>query len=338
MGQARTEGEAWTDRMPIWADRPLRACVAVAVILGTAFALRMALRSAIPVGSPFVTFFPAVILISFLFGARWGAIAAIASALTGAAFFMSDPMAPGYFVTAMPSVFAFAVLASLNLLLFHWMQRANAQLRVERARSAALAETRQILFSELQHRVSNNLQVAAGLLSLQKHHVAGADAQAALDEASRRIAVIGGISRELYQPDGGARGVCAMLAPLCADVVDAAGQPGVQLEVTGDTTLALKPDAALPVALIVAEAVANAIEHGLAGRDGGSITVHCGRGADGGLCIEIRDDGRGLPAGFDIEKGGSLGLRIARMLAGQLGGRFELVSGNGTTARLILPA
>lgn len=333
--QARRE--AWVERLPLASERPWLAVTFTLGVVVLALLVRIALRPVLPSGSPFITFFPAVLLICFLLGVRLGAIAALASTALAMLFLMSDPLAPGYFLKAVPSAFAFGILATLNLLLFHWMQSANAKLRVERARSAALAETREILFSELQHRVSNNLQVAAGLLALQKRHVGDEGAQAALEEASRRIGVIGRISRRLYEQDGGARSMHALLAPLCADVVDAAGKPGVTLRVTGGEAEMLSPEAALPVALIVAEAVANAIEHGFANRDGGAIHVECLRDGAGALAIEVRDDGRGLPAGFDMERGGSLGLTIAATLAGQLGGRFEMAGDEGATARLVLP-
>ena len=342
MTEARRDSERWFERLPLWADRPWLAFAAMVAILAAAFVVRLALKPAIPVGSPFVTFFPSVILISFLLGARWGLVATVVSAVLGGLFFMSDPTAPGYFVTAVPSAFAFGVLASLNLLLFHWMQTGSAKLRVERARSAALAETRELLFRELQHRVSNNLQVAAGLLALQKKHVEGDRARVALEEASRRIGVIGRISRELYEHDGGTRSLNAVIAPMCSDVVDAAGVSGVTLRVSGGEAQSLPADAAIPVALIVAEAVANAIEHGFAGREAGMISVECLSGVTGGgFRIEIRDDGHGLPDGFVMEKSAGLGLRIAATLAEQLGGQFELLprraEGGGTIARLVVP-
>lgn len=340
MSEARGK-EGWHERFPLGVQPLWRSLAIVAGILVLAFVVRLSLRPALPVGSPFVTFFPAVLLVAFLFGARIGAVAAAVSAIVGGMFFMSNPTAPGYFATAVPSAVAFGILVTFNLTLFHWMQTANAKLRLERARSATLASTRETLFRELQHRVSNNLQVAAGLLSLQKKHVEGERAQAALEEAARRIGVIGRISRQLYEHDGGTRSMRALLEPLCADVVDAAGKHGVVLRVTGGESEALSADAALPVALIVAEAVANAIEHGFAGRDAGTIHVECARDAVGMLSVEIRDDGCGLPEGFDLDRRGSLGLRIATVLAEQLGGRFELVAGRagheGATARLVLP-
>lgn len=338
MTEAHTHG--WHERFPL-ALTPIWRPVAIAcVILALAFVVRLGLRPALPVGSPFITFFPAVLLIAFLCGARVGAAAALLSTFLGAWFFMSDPMAPGYFATAVPSAIAYGVLVSLNLALFHWMQTANARLREERAHSAALATTRELLFRELQHRVSNNLQVAAGLLALQKKHVESDRARAALEEASRRIGVIGRISRELYQPDGQTRSLRALIEPMGNDVLDAAGMSGVALHVTGGEDQTLPADAAIPVALIVAEAVANAIEHGFADRKTGTIAIHC-MGSDNSYRIEIRDDGHGLPEGFSMERDAGLGLRIAGTLAGQLGGLFELAprraEEGGAIARLVVP-
>lgn len=333
--------QGWHERFPLGTTPLWRPLLIACAIVGGAFALRYALKPALPVGSPFITFFPAVLLIAFLCGARIGAGAALVSTLLGAWFFMSDPMAPGYFNTAVPSAVLYGVLVSLNLALFHWMQTANVMLRVERARSAALANTRQLLFRELQHRVSNNLQVAAGLLALQKKHVESERAQAALEEASRRIGVIGRISRQLYEPDGETRSLRALIEPMCEDVLDAAGVSGVALKVIGGEDQSLPADAAIPVALIVAEAVANAIEHGFARGRTGTIAIHCMGGGNSGYRIEIRDDGHGLPDGFAMEKSAGLGLRIAATLAGQLGGRFDLeprrAEGGGAAARLVVP-
>jgi two-component sensor histidine kinase len=65
-----------------------------------------------------------------------------------------------------------------------------------------LADTRELLFRELQHRVSNNLQVAAGLLTMQKRQLTDVSEKTALDEAAGRLALIGRISRQLYDPSG----------------------------------------------------------------------------------------------------------------------------------------
>lgn len=321
----------WLERLPLLRDRPGAQLIATLAIVAAALALRLLLRPLLSPGLPFITFFPAVIIAGFLLGVRAGALAAVLGGLLGWGFFLRDTPVGGE-AGAMPSVLLYGVAAALVLAPSHLMQLATAHLIRERERSRRLAEIRALLFHELQHRVSNNLQVAAGLLALQKTHVEDAAARTALEEAARRIATIGRISRQLYRADGAAQGVRELLEPLCADIVEAGGKR-VSVIVSDPDHLTLAPDAAVPVALIVAEALANAIEHGFADRGGGTIEVDC-RAQGSGFRIEVRDDGRGLGSGHAA----GLGLRIATTLAGQLGARFEMVAGQrGATALLVRP-
>jgi two-component sensor histidine kinase len=54
--------------------------------------------------------------------------------------------------------------------------------------------------------------------------------------------------------------------------------------------------------------------------------------------VEVRDNGRGLPAGFSVEAGDSLGLSIVRdLVTGQLGGTMTMDSDGGTVVTLNIP-
>lgn len=132
--------------------------------------------------------------------------------------------------------------------------------------------------------------------------------------------------------------LAAFLGQLGADIVDASGKMGIVYRVEAPENIDLAPEAAVPMALIIAEAVTNAIEHGLAGRETGEIVIEVWQRADGSLDIDVSDDGLGLPPGFDLTAGESLGLRLAQMLARQLRGSFVLSRGARTVARLSLPA
>jgi two-component sensor histidine kinase len=59
---------------------------------------------------------------------------------------------------------------------------------------------------------------------------------------------------------------------------------------------------------------------------------------DGQLVVEVRDNGRGLPPGFSIERTTSLGLSIVRdLVLTQLGGRIEMHTDGGTIVRVMVP-
>jgi two-component sensor histidine kinase len=91
-------------------------------------------------------------------------------------------------------------------------------------------------------------------------------------------------------------------------------------------------------ALIVNELLQNAVEHGYANRDEGTIQLTL-RDTSESMFIEIRDDGEGLPPGFDLRHDSSLGLRIVDTLVrDDLKGQFKLLNGGGVTALISFPS
>ncbi|HEV2637528.1 MAG TPA: histidine kinase N-terminal domain-containing protein [Actinocrinis sp.] len=95
---------------------------------------------------------------------------------------------------------------------------------------------------------------------------------------------------------------------------------------------------ATPLAMVLTELLQNAFEHGLTGA-GSSLEVTAVR-EDGRLRILVVDDGHGLPAGFDPQSAGNLGLQIVRaMVQGDLGGDFDMADrdGGGTVVTVSVP-
>ncbi len=94
----------------------------------------------------------------------------------------------------------------------------------------------------------------------------------------------------------------------------------------------LGDDAQLVVYRVAQEALSNAARHSGAGR----VEVRLRRGGDGGVRLEVADDGRGFA--FDESEGG-LGIAGMRERALLVGGELTIESrpGRGTTVRLTLP-
>ena len=327
------------ERLPLL-ELPASARLALTVALClAAWGLRDALTQMLPPGALLISFVPAVVLASFLFGATSGTIATALCGLVSWYFYL--PPAGSFGLTGAGAValayylFACAVI----VMLVSWMQRANRSMLAEREANAQLAQTRELLFRELQHRVSNNLQMVAALLSLHKKRVTDEEARSALDEAAGRLATIGRISRQIYDSSGSGRDLRAFLDELALDVIEASGRSGISHAIDGEVAGVVEPDAAIPLALIVAETIANAIEHGFATRDSGRVTIRLAQPEGERLSVEVEDDGNGLPAGFSMDGSPSLGLQIAGLLARQIGGEFTLgqAAERGAVARLEFP-
>lgn len=306
-----------------------------------AWASRHLADPVLPPGFPFLTFFPAVILTALWAGLWPGILAGVLSGLASWYFFI-PPL--NSFDISGPTALALAfytLVIGVDITIIHLLKMALQQLRTERerARNAEIkaldhARHRDVLFAELQHRVSNNLQIVSALLSLQRAGVTDEKARAALADAANRLALIGSIHRRLYNPGSENVDFGQFLRDLADDLLTTAGMENVASKVEA-VALSLPPHLMVPVALIVAELVSNSLEHAFVDRPAGKIAITVEPAPTGHFTIAVRDDGRGLPEGFDLDQTQSLGLRLVRLLTQQIGGRFEMMADGGTHARLL---
>ena len=304
------------------------ACAAVFL----AFALRLAINDWLPPGFPYLTFFPAVVITAYFAGSRPAILCAVLS-LVGAGYFFSPPYNGFQFTLAVGVALLFyGFVVAVDIFFIDGMRTAMRQLSDERERYERLAESKELLYRELHHRVSNNIQVVGALLRLQAAGVTDGDARHALTEAGGRIETIARIQRELHNQVGDPIPFRTFAMGLLDDAnLAAGGQARVELE---GGALPLHTDQSTPVTLVMLECFNNALEHAFAGGRQGAIAV-CLDQTGPEHVLTIRDDGEGPPQGFDPAKSKSLGLRIVRAMAGQLGGRFEMQrQGTWTVCRL----
>ena len=90
----------------------------------------------------------------------------------------------------------------------------------------------------------------------------------------------------------------------------------------------------VPLGFLVSEAITNAVKYAQ-----GDIIVAIGTLSDV-VQLSISDDGPGLPAGFDPNKGKKLGMRLIHSLARQIGGTVDFApgrDGRGTRLTVAFP-
>jgi two-component sensor histidine kinase len=278
---------------------------------------------------PFATFLPAILIAALLAGWRVGLGVACLSCAAAWYFFLPPH---GTFALKMPNgltrIVLFWITAGTQLFIVGAIIDALAKLAAERDRVS-------LLFQELQHRVANNMAFVAGLLRMQRRAAEASPQNAVMlfDQAESRISVMARIHRRLYDPAVLDLPLAAYLEALAKDVLEAAGATNIVCVVETDSSR-LDMTKLLPMSLLITELMTNALKHGFAGRHEGTITLRLVRNGSN-FVLSVSDNGRGLePAGIGD---GSLGMRIVRSLAAQLGGSVEWLSDQGTTARLAFP-
>ncbi len=210
----------------------------------------------------------------------------------------------------------------------------------EKKQSAQAIESslreKELLLKEVHHRVKNNLQVISSLLNLQLNSIRDPFDKVLFRESQDRIRSMALIHEKLYQSeDFGSISFSSYLGSLVSTLFHTYSLTNVEHVVNAED-IRLPLDTAIPCGLITNELVANSLKHAFPADRRGTITVTFRRREDRRLELEVRDDGVGLPKGFDKSKSETLGLQLVRILSDQLKASFELTSDNGTTAEIIL--
>ena len=195
------------------------------------------------------------------------------------------------------------------------------------------------MIQEIHHRVKNNLQTIAALLRLQARRTGRPEVADQLLESVGRIISIAVVHEFLSHEETSVINIHEVSNRILAEVRNGIldrSRP-INLALEGTRSFLLPAQQATSCALIINELVQNAVEHAFVGRSGGTITVKLVEQGDS-LCIEIQDDGRGLPPDFDTVRDGGLGLQIVRSLVREdLKGEFELSNGQGVHAVVSFP-
>lgn len=211
------------------------------------------------------------------------------------------------------------------------------QQRYQRQLKAAL-DRHDVLLKEVNHRVKNSLQVVSSMLHLQANAGGHPELSEKLNEASSRISTVGrAYERLAYNTDNETINLIGYLRDVLQDLEIAAAPCKMHFE--APETIQFSADRAILVALIVNELVLNAAKYAYPGRSGETIWVRIGQPEKTGkVTVSIRDEGIGLPDGFDPSKSKRLGTRIVTALSKQLEAELtRQTDGKGTHYLLTVP-
>ncbi len=286
-----------------------------------AFALRMLLGIRVDT-TPFVTFFPAIVLATLWGGWGPGVLVVVLSAATSWYIFLdgaSSPL-PVWHASAGGQIVGFLGASGLTVATVAALARAKA-------RAEAATRLQEALFRELQHRVANNMQIVASTLVAAKRGIRDETALEAIDLAASRVDAMARLHRQLYSPATYRNG----LEPVLRDVLGQTfrGLPvSIKLDIRRED---LSIDKLTALVLLVQEAATNAAKHVFRPALGTLFEVQLAQ-VDGGLVLSVKDDGPGTAAtSARADRSHGMGMAIMQALARELGGSLTVLDGPGTT-------
>jgi len=195
--------------------------------------------------------------------------------------------------------------------------------RYERNLRAAL-ERHQFLIKEMNHRVKNSLALVGSMLRLQAREDSDPSFTERLEDATLRVGAIARVHEQLYQTSDVERfDVGRYIEAICKDLGASFAQ--CEIHVQAEPGIVISADRAISSALIINELVSNAAKHAYQGRGVGGVWVKVATTGLDSFSIAVRDEGSGLPEGFEFGRGRGLGARIVRTLVEQLNASLDVV-------------
>jgi len=211
--------------------------------------------------------------------------------------------------------------------------------KAEDALKVSLKE-KEILLREVHHRVKNNLQVISSLLNLQSTKIRDRQLLEIFTESQHRIQSMALIHEQLYRTSNfDSIRMDEYIKLLVNNLYRSYGGQyrKVQLAVNGKAP-GLDINKAIPCGLIINEIVSNSLKHAFPPSFNGNpkITVEMRLTGGKDFHLTVKDNGVGLPDGYDMKKSESLGMELIRIITeDQLQGKVRLTVGNGTAFHIV---
>ena len=206
-------------------------------------------------------------------------------------------------------------------------------LRLEEQIKALLRE-KQVLLSEVHHRVKNNMQVIISLLRIQSRKIEDKKYAEMFKKVENRIRSMALIHEKIYQAvDFANIEFGAYAKSLTKNLFRSYGintekvQSKIEIE-----NIALGVDKAIPCGLILNELLSNSLKYAFPNDREGEIKIRFRSLNHHEVELTVSDDGIGIPEEVDIREAESMGVQLLRILAeNQLNGEVELERDGGTS-------
>ena len=291
----------------------------------SATVVRWAVDDQLPPGFPFLTFFPAVVIVAFVYGLYAGVLSAVLSAFASSMFMVGEPTLVGKIFT----FGFFAMVVGVDIFLIHIMHAALSQLSALHQRAQELADERALFVDELSHRIKNLLANVAALISVASRHAR--DVPSLVNSVRSRLDALGRVSSLLQRNLFDTRVSLVDLIKLSTAAVEDASSIEIEDASLGCT---LASGDATSLSLIFHELATNAVKYGALSAPGQSVRVS-GEVRNEMFVVHWREQ---FLAPGTTQPGSGFGRVLLDRVSRSLGGKLEVIStDNSYHATLAVP-
>lgn len=193
-----------------------------------------------------------------------------------------------------------------------------------------LLSEKEWLLKEIHHRVKNNLQIVISLLNTQSAYLENEDALMAIQNSQHRMHAMSLIHQKLYQSDNLSTIDMSWYTYELINYIKECYSSEKSIKFVLDVDkIFLDVAQAVPMGLIINEAVNNTVKYAFPEKKNGEVMVSFKNTEKNQCQLIISDNGVGLSEDFNIDETESLGMNLMRGLTDQLDGTFSLENKNG---------
>lgn len=195
--------------------------------------------------------------------------------------------------------------------------------------------TKRSLLKEIHHRVKNNLQIIASMLSIQSQYIKDENFKKILSDCRGRINSMSLIHESLYKSE-------EREFPLFNHYVEEliprliktyqVDEQDIQLKMDLQK-MELSLDESIPCGLIIHEAISNSLKHAFEKDQKGEIEISM-KNVNNRIKLLIADNGKGLPKDFKLEEQDSFGFLLIHSLSNQLEADISIQNEAGLQIRI----
>lgn len=214
-------------------------------------------------------------------------------------------------------------------------QRANNEISHNNLALQHLLVEKEWLLKEVHHRVKNNLQTIVSLLESQSAYLKN-EALEAIRDSQNRVNTMSLIHQKLYQTDNVATVNMSVFLPELVNYLKASFDTAKRIQFNLKIEpIVLDVSQAVPVGLILNEAITNAIKYAFPEKAGNNkVSITMNQDSRNQVTLVVSDNGIGLSKNFQREKTNSLGLSLMKGLTEDINGEFSITTLNGTTIEI----
>lgn len=219
--------------------------------------------------------------------------------------------------------------------LFKHLYQREKELRISQIKIAESLKEKEVLLSEVHHRVKNNLAIVSSLLQLESYNVKDPVVRESLFGSVLRIQSMAMIHEMLYTYDNFSKIPLDNYLKRLTDTVSDLYREKytVQIELTLEH-IDIKINQAIPLALIITECITNSYKHAFNSIQGAGSIILSSSFQNGQLIVDYRDNGPGIENIEEVRNSDSLGMSLIHNLTNQLNGKLVIRNNEGLWVRL----